>query len=258
MCPGQPHVQRHDTRLRAHAYERSQRDRYLQPRAGADTGRPPDRSGVREQQYGNPRTRATEMCDRHVREHRVTRLLVTAPPDENQRRRQQRHHLPREQERQWVARAYDPRHRENEPAGDGGDRPPSRVRLEVAQREDQGRQRDKTERAQEQPTQTVDAELRIERAREAFAERRARPEDPESGNRHAGRACGLQRDANPEPTPHARHEPTQRNRAQPGDDQGAAHEVSRSRKIDCCSASWRLMIPRPAASKSKTRSSSTR
>ena len=65
------------------------------PEPERDAGRPADRSGVREQQYRDPRARAAEVRDRHVREHRVTRLLVGAPPDENHRGRHQRHHLPR-------------------------------------------------------------------------------------------------------------------------------------------------------------------
>ena len=198
------------------------------------------------------------MGHRQVGKHGLPRTPVGTARHEDQNRGDERHRLPTCEKRQRVTRAKHEGKREHEQRRQRGDCTTVRSRSEVAHREHERRRGYQAENAEKQSAQPVDAETRNERARERVAEHSLRPEHPEARNRDTGCAGRLQPQPSRERPPRDAQSPTECNRAQPHAKQHAVHEDSRSCKISCCSASWRLMIERPASSRSNTCSSSTR
>ena len=240
MRARQPDVQRHQPGLRPHADERCQRDRDLQPRALLDRLGAAERAGVREQQDRDPRAGAAQVGDGQVGEHGAARARVGAARDEDHRSRQQGHQLPAGEERKRVARAEQCRERQQEQAREDSDRAAARGRLEVAQREDERRERDHAERAEEEPAQRIHAQAGRELARERGTDGVAAGEQPEAGSGDARRTGGLRQDPGREAESAAARSVADRDRAQPGDEQAAP-----SRPLELFQ--HRLLLGQPAA-----------
>ena len=255
MRPRQPAVQRHQPRLRAHADQRRKRDPDLEARALRDRSAA-DRARVRRQQDGDPGSRTREMRDRDVDEHGVPRAPVRAP-DEDHRRREQRHQLPAGEKGQRVTCAQHLDEDEEKRARQDADRPAFRRRLEVPHREDEHRRGDESEHAEEERRQTVDAEGQHERARERRADSRAGGERPEPEHAERDRSGRLRRQARPERRARCRADGADADQRGRSNENAGRHSASSSCNRDCSPASRRVMISRPAASRSKTRSSST-
>ncbi len=117
------------------------------------------------------------------------------------------------------------REREQERAGEKSDSATAGGGLDVAQREDERRQRDHAERPQEESAQAVDAEAEGELAREGRAERVAAREHPEPGDGDDRSAGRLGRDSEREARARGGEERAERDRAQPGDEQAAVRTV---------------------------------
>ena len=253
--PRQPAVQRHQPRLRAHADERRKRDPDLEARTLRD-GSAADRARVRREQDGDPGAGAGEMRDRDVDEHGVPRAPVRAS-DEDHRCREQRHQLPAREKGQRVACAQHLDENEQERARQDADRPPLRRRLEVPRREHEHRRGDEAEHAEEERRQPVDAEAEHERARERRADSRTGRERPEPEHAEHARSDRLRPEARTECRARSRADGTDTDQRGRSNQNAGRHSASSSCNRDCSPASRRVMISRPAASRSNTRSSST-
>ena len=213
---------------------------------------------MRSEQDGDPGAGAGDMRDRDVEEDRSPRRLVGAA-DEDQRRRQQRHQLPAGEEGQRVARAQHLGEREHEHAGEAGDDAAARFGVEVARREAQRRRGDQAEHPEEERRQAVDAEARRERrsrtpSRTSF--RRRAPRSPTTASSAAPAAWTASAARNVRRGGARRAAEAEQRHG--GEQKRGRHSDSSACRIDCSVASRRLMIARPAASRSNTASSSTR
>ena len=238
--------------------KRGESDRGLEARSRADRRWISDRARLGQEQDRDPGPRTAEVRDGDVGEHGAPRIAVAAAGDQDHDRRQQRHQLPGHEKRQRVACAEHRCQREDEGSGEAADRPSTNGRLEIARGEHERRGGDQPERAEEHAAQPVDAETRVERAGERGTERISCRKCPEAGDRDEDGARRLQAGREREAPASAGEHSSERDGTQATDENGARHGVSSSRRIDCCSASWRPMMARPVSSRSKTRGSSTR
>ncbi len=224
------------------------------------TDEPPIAPARASSSTADPGADAAEMGDREIDEHRPPRQPVGATRHQDHRGRDQRHQLPAGEERDRVARAeHRPPAQAPAPRSSTPIARPRRDGSRYPRENTSAGSGDQPERAQEEAAQPVDAEPRPQRAREPVARAstraraaRIRPHSDE----HAPAACTARPNRNvargavsTPPSPSA-PSPTTRS--------GADQRFSSSSRIDCCSASCRVMIARPAASRSNTRSSSTR
>ena len=256
MGARQPAVEWGDARFRPHPEQGRQRDRDLEPGALGDRTAAVERPGVRGEEDGYPGARAAEVGDGDVDEDRAACAGVAAR-DEDRGCGQQGHQLPAGEERQWVASKKHLGKGEDEGAGQGRDRPAARAGIEVARREDEHRGGDEAERAEEVGRKAVDAEPGLESARETGARGRPGAEGPEAGDGEERRPGCLRDQPRAEAARERRSGGARREQADPREQDGRAHSEESSRRSDCCVASCRVMISRPVASSSKTRSSST-